>query len=147
MRFLKASVSVSRGWDFTAIQIFYKHSIGPWKCYSPNSKVKLWFYNCKRGNACFQCTLCHKWPGKDLKTRFKTWSCTHHLTGSTAQRMCQSTSQIFRTALWNCYMLLPSSLFFNLQCSELPKLPLHVKIVEVGPRDGLQNEKVEISQF
>uniref|UniRef100_A0A9J8A8W0 hydroxymethylglutaryl-CoA lyase n=2 Tax=Cyprinus carpio TaxID=7962 RepID=A0A9J8A8W0_CYPCA len=38
-------------------------------------------------------------------------------------------------------MVFPSSLFFNLQCSELPKLPLCVKIVEVGPRDGLQTEK------
>uniref|UniRef100_A0A8C2DCZ0 hydroxymethylglutaryl-CoA lyase n=1 Tax=Cyprinus carpio TaxID=7962 RepID=A0A8C2DCZ0_CYPCA len=44
-----------------------------------------------------------------------------------------------------CYMVFPSSLFFNLQCSELPKLPLCVKIVEVGPRDGLQTEKVDIS--
>ncbi|MGH7330348.1 MAG: hydroxymethylglutaryl-CoA lyase, partial [Polyangiaceae bacterium] len=27
----------------------------------------------------------------------------------------------------------------------LTNLPTHVKIVEVGPRDGLQNEKVQIS--
>uniref|UniRef100_A0A673FLY0 hydroxymethylglutaryl-CoA lyase n=1 Tax=Sinocyclocheilus rhinocerous TaxID=307959 RepID=A0A673FLY0_9TELE len=32
-------------------------------------------------------------------------------------------------------------LLWEEKCSELPKLPLCVKIVEVGPRDGLQNEK------
>ncbi|XP_059421552.1 3-hydroxy-3-methylglutaryl-CoA lyase, cytoplasmic isoform X2 [Carassius carassius] len=32
-------------------------------------------------------------------------------------------------------------LLWEEKCSELPKLPRCVKIVEVGPRDGLQNEK------
>ncbi|XP_051772857.1 3-hydroxy-3-methylglutaryl-CoA lyase, cytoplasmic isoform X2 [Ctenopharyngodon idella] len=54
---------------------------------------------------------------------------------STAVKHCLSYETFLRDYPW-----LPR-LLWEEKCSELPKLPLHVKIVEVGPRDGLQNEK------
>ncbi|XP_048061866.1 3-hydroxy-3-methylglutaryl-CoA lyase, cytoplasmic isoform X2 [Megalobrama amblycephala] len=54
---------------------------------------------------------------------------------STAVKHCLSYETFLRD-----YPRLPR-LLWEEKCSELPKLPLHVKIVEVGPRDGLQNEK------
>ncbi|XP_016332638.1 3-hydroxy-3-methylglutaryl-CoA lyase, cytoplasmic isoform X2 [Sinocyclocheilus anshuiensis] len=54
---------------------------------------------------------------------------------STAVKHCLSYETFLRDYPWFPRLL------WEEKCSELPKLPLCVKIVEVGPRDGLQNEK------
>ncbi|NP_001103870.1 3-hydroxy-3-methylglutaryl-CoA lyase, cytoplasmic [Danio rerio] len=54
---------------------------------------------------------------------------------SSAVKHCLSYETFLRDYPW-----LPR-LLWEEKCSELPKLPVYVKIVEVGPRDGLQNEK------
>ncbi|KAH0631139.1 hypothetical protein JD844_005291, partial [Phrynosoma platyrhinos] len=54
------------------------------------------------------------------------------------------------TALFTCLQLLffkKSSFFLQLSTAAATAFPKHVKIVEVGPRDGLQNEKVPSSVY
>ncbi|EDL26337.1 3-hydroxymethyl-3-methylglutaryl-Coenzyme A lyase-like 1, isoform CRA_a [Mus musculus] len=58
-----------------------------------------------------------------------------------AAKHCLNYQQLLREHLWSGDSV-AGALDAAQEASQLPGLPEYVKIVEVGPRDGLQNEKV-----
>lgn len=137
--------SIKRGFHYT----FYKWPIDSWKHKSLNSEVKLWIFYWK------ELVASNAHNVTNNLARFSTPDSKHEADVRTIsqkavqQRMHPNPpfrfpKQPCEIVLWS---FLPHCFFFYLQCFDQPKLPHFVRIVEVGPRDGLQNEKVENSLF